>query len=62
LSTTVYKAAQAKPAMPILALGGITVDNASACLSAGADGIAGIRLFQTGNLSETVARLRNLKR
>lgn len=62
LSTTVYKAAQAKPAMPILALGGITVDNASACLDAGADGIAGIRLFQTGELSETVTRLRNLKR
>jgi|SRR5208283_2607998 len=47
-----------RASIPVLALGGVTLQNAESCLQAGASGIAAIRLFQENDIAAVVHELR----
>lgn len=44
--------------IPVLALGGVTLQNADSCLQAGVAGVAAIRLFQENDIATIVRELR----
>jgi thiamine-phosphate pyrophosphorylase len=48
--------------IPMLALGGVTLENAASCLDAGAAGVAAIRLFQENRIEDVVRALRTPSR
>jgi thiamine-phosphate pyrophosphorylase len=67
LGLTPLREATGRAAIPVYALGGLTVDRGVQCLEAGAAGIAGIRIFQNAAslpqlLAELCARLVSTER
>lgn len=58
--TKLHTVARDVAPFPLVALGGINLENFEACLKAGASGIAGIGLFQNGTLLNTVSRIRKV--
>jgi thiamine-phosphate pyrophosphorylase len=48
--------------IPVLAIGGVTLDNAESCMVAGAVGIAAIHLFQDGLAPDAMQHLHQLLR
>jgi thiamine monophosphate synthase len=41
---------------PVLAIGGITMENAASCIASGAKGVAAIRLFQDATDPASIVR------
>ncbi len=54
-----HRTEAAQPPMPVWALGGITRENAYQCATAGAAGIAAVRLFQQNDVETVTKRLRS---